>query len=170
MEKFIKACVSILPKPLQDIYYKYEDKWLYLVFGVLTTVVSFLTAGIAKKVLENWGDFGNVAIAQISTVFSWVCAVTFAYLTNRVWVFKSEAKGAKALAAEAASFYGGRVFTLLVEWLMMTVGNGIIGINYWVTKIVANVVVLILNYVISKIFVFKKKDTPQTAAADDSNN
>lgn len=170
MEKFIKACVSILPKPLQDIYYKYEDKWLYLVFGVLTTVVSFVAAGLAKWVLEKWGDFGSIAIAQISTVFSWVCAVTFAYLTNRVWVFKSTAKGTKALAAEAASFYGGRVFTLAVEWLMMTVGNGLIGINYWLMKVIANVVVLILNYIISKVFVFKKKDIPESAVANEQND
>lgn len=170
MEKFIKACVSILPKPLQDIYYKYEDKWLYLVFGVLTTAVSFITAGIAKTVLENWGDFGEKAISDISTVFSWVCAVTFAYLTNRVWVFKSEAKGMKALASEAASFYGGRVFTLAVEWVIMRVGYAMIGLNYWLVKISANVIVLILNYIISKIFVFKKNGTPETAAADDSNN
>ena len=57
------------------------------------------------------------------------------------------------------SFYGGRVFTLLVEMVMMELGYSVMGINYWVTKIVANIVVLILNYVISKLFVFKKKDS-----------
>lgn len=156
MEKFIKACVSILPKPLQNIYYKYEEKWLYLVFGVLTTVVSFLSAGISKYLLESAG-FGSDAVGTVSTVISWICAVTFAYLTNRVWVFESHASGAAEIFREALSFYGGRVFTLLVETAMMWLGYSKIGINYWVTKIAANVVVLILNYVISKIFVFKDK-------------
>ena len=130
MEKFIKACVSILPKPLQKIYYKYEEKWLYLVFGVLTTAVSFITAGISK------------------------------YLTNRAWVFESHASGAAELAREAASFYGGRLLTLAVEWIMMHVGYAMLHFNYWIVKIVANIVVLILNYVISKIFVFRKEKEP----------
>lgn len=154
MEKFIKACVSILPKPLQEIYYKYEDKWLYLVFGVLTTVVSFVTAGISKAILEGAGA-GSGVVSTVSTVISWICAVTFAYLTNRKWVFESHASNAKEVAVEAISFYGGRIFTLLVEMAMMWLGFSLLKINYWVTKIVANVVVLILNYVISKLFVFK---------------
>lgn len=155
MEKFIKACVSILPKSLQNIYYKYEEKWLYLVFGVLTTVVSFITAGISKYLLEQ-AEFGVNTVGTVSTIISWICAVTFAYLTNRVWVFKSSASNSKEVMSEALSFYGGRVFTLLVETGMMWLGFSLIGINYWITKIAANVVVLILNYIISKIFVFRK--------------
>lgn len=177
MEKFIKACVSILPKKLQDIYYKYEEKWLYLFFGVLTTVVSFITAGVAKFLLEKAGA-GEGIVSTISTLFSWICAVTFAYLTNRVWVFESHASGAKEIVTEAVSFYGGRVFTLLVEMVMMWIGYSVICKNlladnntamnagYWVSKIAANVVVLILNYVISKLFVFKKKDEPQKNDSD----
>lgn len=157
MEKFIKACVSILPKPLQNIYYKYEEKWLYLVFGVLTTVVSFLAAGISKHLLESAG-FNVDAIGTISTIISWICAVTFAYLTNRVWVFESHASNGKEILTEALSFYGGRVFTLLVETAMMWLGFSVMGINYWITKIAANVIVLILNYIISKIFVFREKN------------
>ena len=158
MDKLIKACVSILPKPLQDIYYKYEEKWLYLFFGVLTTVVSFASAGLAKYVLEHAGSYGPKAIADISTVFSWVCAVTFAYITNKLWVFESNAKGLKNILVEGGRFYGGRVFTLAVEWIIMHVFNGMMHFNFWVVKIAANVIVLILNYVISKIFVFRKKD------------
>lgn len=156
MEKFIKACVSILPKPLQNLYYKYEEKWLYLFFGVLTTVVSFVAAGVSKYLLEHAGAVSSV-VSTGSTVISWICAVTFAYVTNRLWVFDSNAKGVKALFSEAALFYGGRVFTLLAETAMMWIGYTLIGINYWLTKIAANVVVLILNYVISKIFVFRNK-------------
>lgn len=163
MEKFIKACVSILPKPLQKIYYKYEEKWLYLFFGVLTTVVSFVTAGISKMILEELG-LGKGAVSTVSTVISWICAVTFAYLTNRVWVFGSHAKGSQELLKEAASFYGGRVFTLIVEAAMMWLGNAVIGINYWITKIAANVVVLILNYIISKVLVFKNKNVETSGA------
>ena len=157
MNKIIKACVSILPKPLQNIYYKYEEKWLYLFFGVLTTVVSFASAGLAKYVLEHAGGYNADAVSNISTVFSWVCAVTFAYVTNKLWVFESNARGLKNIIVEGGRFYGGRVFTLAVEWVIMNVGFAKLGFNYWIVKISANVIVLILNYVISKIFVFRKK-------------
>lgn len=165
MDKFIKRCVSILPEPLQKIYYKYEEKWLYLVFGVLTTIVSFLTAGISKMILEN-ASLSDKMVGDISTVISWICAVTFAYVTNRLWVFESHAKGAKEIVSEAASFYGGRLATLGVELLMMRIGYVWLGFNYWVVKIIANVVVLILNYVVSKIFVFRKKSASGETAND----
>ncbi len=160
MQKLIRAIVNIFPKPIRDLYYKYEEKWLYLFFGVLTTAVSFITAGIAKSLLESAG-MGKGAVSILSTAISWVFAVTFAYVTNRLWVFESKAKGAKEITAEAASFYGGRVFTFFTEMAMMWLGYSRLHINYWVTKVAANVIVLILNYVISKLFVFRNKgETP----------
>ena len=137
-------------------YVKNKEMLLYLFFGVLTTAVSFVTAGISKVLLEQAG-IGKGGVSTTSTVISWICAVTFAYITNRIWVFESEAEGKKAIISEAASFYGGRIFTLLVEMFMMWLGYSLLSFNYWVTKIVANVVVLILNYVISKLVVFRKK-------------
>lgn len=159
-KKLMRTCVKILPKGLQALYYKYEEALLYLFFGVLTTAVSFLSAGLSKAGLEAL-SLGTDGVSVASTVISWICAVTFAYITNRLWVFDSEAEGVKGLAAEAVSFYGGRVFTLLVETGMMWLGYSVIGINYWVTKIAANVIVLILNYIISKLFVFKGKKEEQ---------
>ena len=107
-------------------YVKNKEMLLYLFFGVLTTAVSFVTAGISKVLLEQAG-IGRGGVSTTSTVISWICAVTFAYITNRIWVF------------------------------MMWLGYSLLSFNYWVTKIVANVVVLILNYVISKLVVFRKK-------------
>ena len=139
-------------KRIVDFLVAKKEILLYLVFGALTTAVSFGTAWIAKAVLE-----GSPLMESVSTVFSWICAVTFAYLTNRKWVFESTAHGAPAILREIVSFYGGRVATLLFETACMQVVAGWLGVNYWVTKIAANVVVLILNYVISKWLVFKKK-------------
>lgn len=142
----------------EPFFQKNREVLMYLFFGVMTTLVSFVTAGIAKYLCENAG-LGKSAVSNISTVVSWICAVTFAYVTNRIWVFDSKVKGAKGILAEMVSFYGGRVFTLLVEMGMMWLGYSVMGINYWVTKIVANIVVLVLNYVISKLFVFRKNKT-----------
>ena len=146
----------------EPFFQKNREVLMYLFFGVMTTLVSFLTAGISKYLLEliKYSDDNTkeTVVAIVSTVISWICAVTFAYVTNRIWVFDSKVKGAKGILAEMVSFYGGRVFTLVVEAVMMALGYGKLKINYWVMKIIANVVVLILNYVISKLFVFKKKD------------
>ncbi len=153
-KSFIRKIVGIFPKPIQNLYDKYEEVLMYLFFGVLTTAVSFISAGLSKVALELLG-MGDGTVSIVSTIFSWICAVTFAYVTNRLWVFESKAKGTKSLISEAISFYGGRVFTLIVEAVMMWIGYSLLSFNYWVTKIVANVIVLILNYIISKIFVFK---------------
>jgi len=142
----------------EPFFQKNREVLMYLFFGVMTTLVSFLTAGISKYLLELAG-MGKDPVSVLSTLISWICAVTFAYVTNRIWVFDSKVKGAKGILAEMVSFYGGRVFTLLVEMGMMWLGYSVMGINYWVTKIVANIVVLVLNYVISKLFVFRKNKT-----------
>ena len=141
----------------EPFYKKNKEMLMYLFFGVLTTAVSFVTAGIAKAILENAG-FSTKIVSSASTAFSWICAVTFAYITNRIWVFNSKAKGIKEITKEAAAFYGGRASTGIFEVLFMWAGNGLLHFGYWITKIAANVIVLILNYVISKLLVFKKKE------------
>ena len=80
-------------------YVKNKEMLLYLFFGVLTTAVSFVTAGISKVLLEQAG-IGKGGVSTTSTVISWICAVTFAYITNRIWVFESEAEGKKAIISE----------------------------------------------------------------------
>ena len=85
-KKFINKLVSLFPDKIQKIYYQYEEVLMYLFFGVLTTAVSFITAGLSKKVLE-FAELGTDYVSVFSTVFSWICAVTFAYVTNRIWVF-----------------------------------------------------------------------------------
>ena len=141
-------------KNVRQLLKTYREPVLYLVFGVLTTVVSFLSAGIAKGLMEGMG-WSTHAVSTVSTVISWVCAVTFAYLTNRRWVFASAVGGVDRWR-EAAAFYGGRVFTLLFETAFMWVGSSVLTCDYWWTKITANVVVLVLNYLISKLLVFRK--------------
>ena len=143
-------------KTFEPFYKKNKEVLLYLFFGVMTTVVSFITAGIAKFLLEKMGA-GESAVVNVSTVFSWICSVTFAYITNRIWVFASTAHSRADVIKEGASFYGGRLFTMFVEMLIMNIGVKLIGANYWVTKIIANIIIIILNYIISKLFVFKKQ-------------
>ena len=155
MEKFIKACVSILPKSLQDIYYKYEEKWLYLVFGGLTTVVSIVTKlGLFALVPgePKWESTEGV-------IFSWICAVTFAFFTNKKYVFKNETKTSKEFWTVFASFYGARVATLAMEWVIFFICCDILKINKTVITFLSQVLIFIANYVLSKLFVFRKKNS-----------
>ena len=108
MEKLIKACVSILPKPLQEIYYKYEEKWLYIIFGGLTTVVSIVTKLLLFALVPGEPKWESTA----GVVFSWICAVTFAFFTNKKYVFKNETNTSSEFWKVFFSFYGARLATL----------------------------------------------------------
>ena len=92
----------------------------------------------------------------VANVIAWIVAVLFAYITNRIWVFNSHCETKLAFVKEVLAFYGGRVFTLLVEEGILFVFIKLISANALVVKIIAQVVIIVLNYVISKLFVFKK--------------
>lgn len=126
-------------------YKKHKSVLLYLLFGGLTTVVSIGTYAL----------FLPVVSPLIANIFSWVAAVTFAYVTNRTWVFASKEKGL-AIIQEAFAFYGGRVFTLGLEEVVLYVFITLLFFPPLTVKVFAQVIVLMLNYVISKLFVFKK--------------
>ncbi len=131
-------------------YKKYKDVLLYLFFGVLTTVISLLSFWFFGTTLSL-----NIHVAN---VISWILAVAFAYVTNRTWVFKEHAHGSKAIFKEIIDFAAGRLFTLGVEELMLFVFVDLLDFDKNIIKLICQVVVVILNYVISKLFVFKKKE------------
>ena len=90
------------------------------------------------------------------TIIAWVAAVLFAYLTNRKWVFHSEVKGTKGILKEISAFFGCRLATGVVDWLMMFLFVDCWHFNDVLIKIIANVVVIILNYIASKWLIFRK--------------
>ncbi len=131
---------------IRTLYEKYKEIILYLFFGGLTFLVSMASYIFFLRVFHD--------NALIANVFSWIFAVTFAYVTNRIWVFHSQNHGVKAITKEIISFFGGRVATLLLEEAILFVGINMMGMNNIVVKVIAQIVVVIGNYVISKIFVF----------------
>lgn len=154
MEKFIKACVSILPKPLREIYYKYEEKMLYLIFGGLTTLLSIVVKLVLFEVVPGEPKWESTA----GVVVSWVCAVTFAFFTNKKYVFKNETKTSKEFWKVFASFYGARLLTLAMEEIIFVVCCDLLGISKVVITFVSQVLILVANYFLSKLFVFKDKN------------
>ncbi|MDE6834243.1 MAG: GtrA family protein [Ruminococcus sp.] len=153
MEKLIKACVSILPESLQKIYYKYEEKFMYVLFGGLTTVISIVTKLIVFALIAGEPAWESTA----GVVISWIFAVTFAFFTNKKYVFKNETKTRKEFWTVFASFYGARLATFVVEELMFVLLCDILHLNKTIITFASQVIIFVANYVLSKLFVFRNK-------------
>lgn len=134
---------------LYPFYQKNKSVLLYIFFGGLTTVVSIGSFALCNTVF---------AINElIANAISWILAVAFAYITNRIWVFNSNATG-KALIKEIIAFFGGRITTFFIEELILLVFVTWLRFDGLLIKTSAQVLVLVLNYFISKILVFSEKN------------
>lgn len=132
------------------IYYKNPEVWNYLIVGLLTTIVSFVVYfGLTRTLLD-----ANVAIElQIANVISWVISVAFAYVTNRIFVFKSKNK---KIFTEISKFVGSRILSLLMDVGIMFLIVTVLSMSDVIGKLISQVVVIIANYILSKLLVFKK--------------
>lgn len=141
-------------KKIISIYKKYEEIINYIIVGGLTTLVSL---GSKWILLFTVLDASSPLELQIAVIISWICAVSFAYITNRIFVFKSNNKN---ILKEITSFFGARTLTLLLEMVIMWFFVTLLKMNSdtWVLiwTILSQFIILVLNYVFSKIFVFKK--------------
>lgn len=153
MEKLEELCFKVLEKiklkKLVEIYKSHISVMRYLIFGVLTTVINIVVYSIGLYVLH----IPNL----ISNVIAWILSVTVAYLTNRKYVFDSKANNLKTIFIEVISFFASRLVTLGVDEAIMFVTVDKLLWNGLVMKIISNIIVIILNYVLSKLVVFRKK-------------
>lgn len=133
----------------RELYKKYKDIIPYAFFGVCTTLVNIASYWVCAHPLH----LGTM----VSTVIAWILAVLFAYVTNRKWVFNSEAETAAEITKELISFFGCRLATGVLDWLCMFIFVELLGLNDVVIKTIANVLVIVLNYVASKLLIFRKK-------------
>ena len=140
---------------LKTLLKTYREQILYLIFGVLTTLVDF---SVSFLLYRFWLDASNpppLALHAADTL-AWAAAVTFAFVTNRIWVFESTKKGFLPVAGELIGFAGGRVLTLLLQEGAMALFVTILGGNKYLFRLLIAVAVVVLNYVISKLLVFRK--------------
>lgn len=128
-------------------YNKYKEGLLYLVFGGLTTLVNIVSFFVLRKL--------NIEV-YISNVIAWVLSVLFAFITNKLFVFESKGKSKKENVRECVSFFGFRILSLVFDMGAMYLLLQILNINELISKVIANVLVIILNYIFSKLFIFKK--------------
>lgn len=122
----------------------------YLIIGGLTTAISLLIYyGLTLTVL----DIKVPLELQIANILSWIGAVTFAYFTNKYYVFKDNSKDRTGVI----KFFSSRIVTLLIDMLLMYIFVTKLSLNDKIMKIIVQVIVIVGNYVLSKFFVFKKK-------------
>ncbi|MGX4598435.1 GtrA family protein [Faecalimicrobium sp. JNUCC 81] len=133
---------------LLSLYNKYKEVILYLFFGVLTTIVSFVSYYFCSEVLQIH--------YLISNIISWVLAVAFAYATNRIWVFKSKSNNLTSMLKEMFTFVNCRLLSGVIDMVVMFLLVDVLIINDLYAKLFTQVIVVILNYVFSKLIIFKK--------------
>lgn len=133
----------------RSLWEKYRSILIYIIFGVLTTAVNYLVYIPCLNLLG--------LSASVSNVIAWCVAVLFAFLTNKPFVFESKDWSVKTVVPEFTKFVGTRVASGLVETLILLVTVDLLGWNGNIWKLVTNVIVVILNYIGSKLLVFRKK-------------
>lgn len=139
-------------KKIKELYKKYKEIINYLIFGVLTTVVSLV---IYYGSVYTFLNSENAVQLQIANILSWIAGVAFAYFTNRKYVFESQETNK---AKEASKFVLARVTTLIMDMIIMWLGVTVLHFNDKIIKLISQVVIIISNYVFSKLFVFKGKN------------
>lgn len=137
---------------IKNIYLKYEEIINYLIVGVLTTIVSLGSYYLCVYTFLNPNISWQL---QIANIISWICAVTFAYFTNRKYVFKSHNDN---VLIEARDFYASRILTLLIDMILMFMFVTVLKFNDKLIKILVQIIITVSNYIFSKLFVFKENN------------
>lgn len=140
----------------KKLFQKHREIILYIFFGCCTTAVNYISFFLCLNVLH--------IDLVISNIIAWIIGVLFAYFTNRGMVFQSQVKGAKNFLIELTAFFGARLFSLIVETVFLYIFVEFFAMNELVAKLIMAVVVVILNYIASKLFVFRKKDKKDNKA------
>ena len=138
-------------KTIKGLYLEYKDIINYLIFGGLSTVVNVASYFIAARLLK----IDEVA----SSAISWFCAVLFAYITNRLFVFDNKSNTKKGILKEIISFFAFRVLSgILCDVGTFALMVKVFNINDIISKIVTQIMVIIVNYIFSKFIIFKKQE------------
>lgn len=145
---------------MKQLFLKYKEIIMYLIMGGLTTIVSWGTYTLFARVLPIT-SVGVLVI--IANALSWVFAMSFAYITNKIWVFESKSWEWHFLLKEFGMFASARLLTGIFEllavpgFIWLGLDQEIFGVPGMLSKIIVSIIVVLLNYVFSKLFIFKNK-------------
>lgn len=138
-------------KKIINIYKSKKEVINYLIFGVLTTLISLISYYLLTTFLL---DTQKELELQLANIISWIISVLFAYVTNRKYVFESKNKNK---LKEIRNFFTSRLLTLFEDMIIMYLGVSILKVNDKIIKILSQIIVIVSNYILSKLFVFKKE-------------
>ena len=174
-------------KKIKELIIKYKEFILYMVFGAGTTLVSIVTYTLAQLMMGGFvhdetilWTIGSMDISKkylaifIAKVISWIAAVVFAFVTNKLWVFESKSWEFSVAFREFWLFVLARLATGPIEWLgvPMLVGLGLnqtlFGTEGFFANLICMALVVIINYVFSKLIIFRKKDEPEEEKAEEA--
>lgn len=136
-------------KLIQHLWKKYEEAMNYLFWGGVAFVLSVILFYLFANVMGLY--------EQIANILSWIICVIFTYLTNRFFVFKSKIKGLKRIGKEFSDFVTARILTLVMENLILFVMIDLLTIHNMIAKLAGQFVVIVSNYILSKLWIFRKE-------------
>lgn len=142
--RFIKKCWNCC----WEIYHKYEEIFNYLIVGAIGVLISIVSYSLCRYL-----SFSIIT----SNVISWIISVLAMYILNKTCVFKTKNLSKKALFKEFFSFVIARIFTLFIETGILYLGVILLHINDIIIKIIGQVIIIVLNYILSKLIIFSKK-------------
>ena len=149
---------------IKELLIKYKELITYFIFGVLTTLVNWAVYAVTTRIIPPATSEGLSEFQLgVCTAIAWIAGVLFAFVTNKIWVFESKSFVPKVLIKEFVSFVAARGVTGALEvfgvpflvWIGLN--QTVFGIEGMLSKLIISVVVVVLNYVFSKLIVFKKK-------------
>lgn len=145
--KFYRFYKPLVPKPLRPLFLKYQEAINYVIFGGLTTVVNLVIYYPLKLVINY----------LIANVVAWIGSVIFAFIVNKAFVFEDPRWDAKTLAFQITTFGSARLLSLAMEEAILVVFVTLMSLSENIIKLVAQVVVILVNFIASKFIIFKKK-------------
>lgn len=138
-----------MQEKMKQIYHKYKEIIKYIIFGGFTTIINIITYLILTKIIK--------LDLLISNVLAWFISVLFAYITNRIFVFNSQNKKVKSILIEISTFYVARIASLVCcDILLFNIMIKVLHINDITTKLILQIIVILMNYILSKFIIFKK--------------
>ena len=138
---------------IKELIKKYEEIIKYLIIGVATTALNYIVFAVLVNI-------ANIEM-HTSNIIAWFVSVIFAYFTNKLFVFESKSFKLNVLGKEILSFGTARILSLVLEEIILYVFVNLLNMNQLVIKLIANVIVVIVNYVLSKFIIFKNPKEKQ---------
>ncbi len=169
LEKLLQFVLKLMPKPIQKLFYRYENIWRYCYYGLWTTVVSGLTKILGKYVIELMGfEITQTIPNLLNTTISWIITAAFAFVVNKKYVFMSKTNTSKALLYEIGTFASARATSFFMELGIMWLTTSYWQWNYILMTILVQFIILTINYIFSKLVVFKKGSEQRKNESDGS--